>query len=849
VRTLVAGPGYGKTVLLEQWAASNPDRRFGWYRARRSAADVAVVARGIQESVSSIVPEAGRRMLERLSITENPEREAVLLGEMLAGDLAAWPEEAWVAVDDYQNLSVSEGSERFVHTVLQQSDVQLVLASRSRPLWVDAKALLYGEVLEVTQSMLAMTVEEAERVLEGSKLDISSGLLALADGWPAVIGLAGMAPDVTEIDADAPETLFAFFAEELYRGLDPVVAEALGILAALPSLDRELAGALLGAERAARVYDDAIALGILEERDGRGEIHPLASAFLRRQIELGLVSGVDTTLRNAFGLYRRRKDWDSAIEIAAASGSGEDLSSLLLDALDELLAASRLSMLERSIEIAVTADIDAHVLKLAQASLALRHGRTLQAQALAEDAAQVYAGRTAVRALLVAGAAAHAGSRENDALRLFETAESIASDEVSSKEAKWGRLMSATALELPEAAEILEALTKSESARLSPTEIVRGADKRVALGLRFGSVPDLTPSFQVAELLPEVANPVIRNSFRATFSCALNLASRYEEALHIATAMLDETTELRIEFASPYAQLMRSAALAGLRRFDEAHTALEAAERSARQCADAFALQAAYAAGVRLLLQERRIAEACGREPPDVTRALPGMRGEVLASRGLALACLGRIRDALDVAAVATSTKAIEASVLVRAIAAVVAVKRRDSDMFQRLSDLVTHAYKTGGVDLVVTTYRASPDVLDALLSKPDAAEIAVYVVGRAGDHELVKSLGRDLADSLDPIRALSQREREVYELVRNGLPTSEIAKMLFISEATVKAHVHHVFDKLGMRSRTALVLDAAVRGRRQATPRRASGSQLDSPSVSSEDGTPGRNAGPDAVR
>ena len=77
--------------------------------------------------------------------------------------------------------------------------------------------------------------------------------------------------------------------------------------------------------------------------------------------------------------------------------------------------------------------------------------------------------------------------------------------------------------------------------------------------------------------------------------------------------------------------------------------------------------------------------------------------------------------------------------------------------------------------------------------------------------------MGVNTLEAVDPVSTLSAREREVYELICQGLTNAEIAAQLFISVGTVKVHVHHVFDKVGIRSRTALVLNAASR-RNQAT-------------------------------
>jgi DNA-binding NarL/FixJ family response regulator len=59
----------------------------------------------------------------------------------------------------------------------------------------------------------------------------------------------------------------------------------------------------------------------------------------------------------------------------------------------------------------------------------------------------------------------------------------------------------------------------------------------------------------------------------------------------------------------------------------------------------------------------------------------------------------------------------------------------------------------------------------------------------------------------------LSVRELEVLALVAKGLSNKEIARKLKISEATVKTHLLHTFEKLGVDDRTAAVTVALERG------------------------------------
>jgi DNA-binding NarL/FixJ family response regulator len=91
--------------------------------------------------------------------------------------------------------------------------------------------------------------------------------------------------------------------------------------------------------------------------------------------------------------------------------------------------------------------------------------------------------------------------------------------------------------------------------------------------------------------------------------------------------------------------------------------------------------------------------------------------------------------------------------------------------------------------------------------SSPLQPAVATKVVG-----ELVRRLAQDpQPPAATPI--LSQREREVLALISGGASNKEIATRLFIAEGTVKNHVTHIFEKLGVEGRTQAALKARELG------------------------------------
>ncbi len=55
-------------------------------------------------------------------------------------------------------------------------------------------------------------------------------------------------------------------------------------------------------------------------------------------------------------------------------------------------------------------------------------------------------------------------------------------------------------------------------------------------------------------------------------------------------------------------------------------------------------------------------------------------------------------------------------------------------------------------------------------------------------------------------VKALTDRERQIVRLVSEGLSNKEIGRRLKITDGTVKAHLHHIFEMLQVSNRTALV-------------------------------------------
>lgn len=123
---------------------------------------------------------------------------------------------------------------------------------------------------------------------------------------------------------------------------------------------------------------------------------------------------------------------------------------------------------------------------------------------------------------------------------------------------------------------------------------------------------------------------------------------------------------------------------------------------------------------------------------------------------------------------------------------------------------------------LVLTTYDTDADILAAveagasgyLLKDAPPEELAAAVrTAAAGQSALAPAVALRLMDRMrTPAEALTKRELEVLQLVADGLSNQQISRQLFLSQATVKSHLVHIYAKLGVDSRTSAVATAGAR-------------------------------------
>jgi LuxR family maltose regulon positive regulatory protein len=806
---LVAPAGYGKTTLAREWLADKPH---AWYRGSSASADVAALALGLATAASTVVPTVGDRLRTRLRVSKGPNEEATRLAELLAEDLAPWPTTAVLAVDDYHFLCDSDDAERFFEAFVSSSEVRLAVASRTRPRWATARRTVYGEIHEIGRNPLAMTLDEALAALSPRPDRDTDSLLALADGWPALIGVACLASDTKLPTHSVPEEFYEFFAEELYQAAGPRIRLALRLLALAPYVTLEIAEGLLGSN-AEVVLARGSELGFLDSRRGRFELHPLLKSFLVSKFRMDMDDPHGAALGRLARVLIDRKEWDAAFELAVLLVNDCSFSELLVAAHSEMLDQGRLPTLSQWTAAAKARGWDSPVVDFVDAKLAFRMGQFAKAEALARQAARRLPPNNELmsESFWIAGASAHLSSDDGKSLAYFTLAEETAQSAEAAKRGVWGQFLSNEALERQDEAVAL--LTRFvDGSGNTADDLLRVATGHFRMATLLGDISSsLEEHGELIHLAERARDPLVRSSFLVVYVWLLDLAGRYEEALTALDVLREFIRESYLDFVDAWVLQLSSTALLGVREFRSARSEIGRCAKSGASV-PLIACNASWLLARLQLATERpeAAAETLDRIFSTARQCRPAL-AEHLAWRSLVHAILGQAHDATELASRAESlSRRVEIAGLVPWIRAIVV--NGGNPPHELASAAMEATLASGNIDSFVTVYRSRPDVLRSLATDDRYRESLAIILESAHDNTLAKQIGITVGDRA-PVsnpNGLTTREREVLDLVSQGMTNKQIGKALFIEEVTVKAHMRSVCKKLGVRTRTEAAMRAA---------------------------------------
>jgi LuxR family maltose regulon positive regulatory protein len=812
---LIAPAGYGKTSLACEWLEGRED--VAWFRCTPASADMAALSVGIAVAMTHLVPYAGKRLRERLLVGEAPEYAAKPMAELLAAELAAWPENGLLVIDDYHLLLDSAPAQEFMDWLLTLApQLRVLVTARQRPPWASARRFLQAEVWELTGRDLAMTADEARELLDGCPPDTIDQIVAQANGWPALIGLAAVA-SLTDVPQEhISERLYRYFAEEVYRLQRPEVGRFMLVTSVPSAVSPALARDILGAADAETLVEELLDQGLLQPIGAtESTFHPLLRGFLRRKLELDAPQQFAALAETVAADAREHRRWEEAIDLCLHRKQLALAAEIVAEASHDLLPAGQIEALEAWLEACGSAASSPPGL-LVRSEILFRHGKIPEAHGVALDLARRLdeSSEYLSRAWCLAGQTASFLSEPDLSLSLHVTAAQTAASPTERSLALWGSFLASIETESDATAELL---TQFETAAPDSTATrLRIANGRALLDRLGGSLEGTW--FHLRSLLPLVDycdDPKATSSFIAYASYVATLTGEYTKAERLARRAHEICSQSPLNFALGNCLAYVGYAQTGRRD-------LPGARSTVRQIRQAFALTEDPELLAIIAIISARIAICRGDIKGALTELEPATRltsirateGEIHAFMALLLACIGEVDRAREHSAHAReSSRCPETSHLSHY--ALLAANAHHESLLPDSVDGVAQAFEAsvaaGVSDTFVTAYRACPALMTMCASAPLLHDQLSTLCGHAGDLPLARRAGLEFrgVQMPDTLGVLTPREREVLALVAEGLSNVDISQQLVISVATTKVHVRHVISKLGARSRLHAALMA----------------------------------------
>lgn len=362
VISVVAPAGYGKSALVEQWAART-HRRVAWLSLEEDDNDPAVLLRYLGAALDRIGP-IDTSMLQTRAVPGTS--VATIVARRVAASLASIPAPVAIVLDNTEALRNDRCRDAIGELALHlPPNAQLVTISRASPVVPVASLRARGRVVEVDTADLAMDEDEARDLLAGAGVRLSepelTDLVAYTEGWPVGLYLAALAhlAGGGNLPAGAPFTgddrlMADYLRTEL---LDRIPRGRLQFLMRTSVLDRmcgPLCDAVLVTTRSARLLealeDSNLLLIPLDRRREWYRYHPLFRDLLRRELDQQEGDTVAALHTRAARWFEDHGLAEMAIDQARAAGDGDLVARLVGDNMLAAYAAGHLETVRQWID-------------------------------------------------------------------------------------------------------------------------------------------------------------------------------------------------------------------------------------------------------------------------------------------------------------------------------------------------------------------------------------------------------------------------------------------------------------------------------------------------------------------
>jgi LuxR family maltose regulon positive regulatory protein len=318
--TLVSAPaGYGKTLLLTEWAARRPALT-AWVSLDDDDTDDRRLWSALLAALGSCAAVPATNPLHGLTVPRCPSRDPEFVAAVVDA-VGAVPGPVWLVLDDVHELTAPAPLHGLAALVRDRPPgLRLVLSGRTDPVLPLSRMRLAGELCEIRAEHLRFSVPEAVEMLGAAQIPVRPDQVRLlveqTEGWAAGLRLAALSLR----DAGDPDRFLTDLVGNGRAVSDYLVSE---ILSRLPADSRALLGAVsicgqLSAPLAAALSDRPDAGEVLDflEREtglvlsmGEGRIwyrmHPLLRSHLRADLQR---QRPDLVVR----LHGRAADWFDA---------------------------------------------------------------------------------------------------------------------------------------------------------------------------------------------------------------------------------------------------------------------------------------------------------------------------------------------------------------------------------------------------------------------------------------------------------------------------------------------------------------------------------------------------------